>query len=334
MEFVNGKNMPNFGDLDVLPIVRVHLDSLVIGDSPRLCGGDFEHARTLAESDVPLPPLLVHRSTMRVIDGLHRLRAAELQGKREIDVRFVDGDEASSFVLAVEANIAHGLPLSLADRKAAATRIIGLYPQWSDRKIASVTGLSRTTISAVRVRPTDRERQLDTRIGLDGRRRPLDSAERRDAVERLLLKHPKASLRGIARRAGVSPETVRGMRVRLHASRDDGTSADSNAARAGYHGSSREQQAATNSVPALNGAAALTALRADPAFRSSESGRSLLRMMTVYRVLEEHHNKLVDHIPAHSLGWASEAARACADAWQQLAERIEQRRLASAPTEE
>ncbi|MFC7729983.1 hypothetical protein [Actinomadura keratinilytica] len=69
-----------------------------------------------------LPPILVHRRTMRVVDGMHRLRAARLQGRCEIGVRFVDGPDADVFVAAVRANIGHGLPLSLADREAAAAR--------------------------------------------------------------------------------------------------------------------------------------------------------------------------------------------------------------------
>jgi hypothetical protein len=36
------------------------------------------------------------------------------------------------------------VPVRVPDRKAAADRIITAYPRWSDRAIASVTGLSRT----------------------------------------------------------------------------------------------------------------------------------------------------------------------------------------------
>jgi hypothetical protein len=38
-------------------------------------------------------------------------------------------------------NAAHGLPLSLADRKAAARRILGSYSDWSDRSIAAIAGI-------------------------------------------------------------------------------------------------------------------------------------------------------------------------------------------------
>src|SRR5690349_6262411 len=95
-------------DVARLPTGTVRLSSLVICDTPRRSGESLEHVRRLAESEDELPPIVVHRPTMRVIDGMHRLRAAELRGQQEIEVRFFDGDEASSFVLAVRANIAHG----------------------------------------------------------------------------------------------------------------------------------------------------------------------------------------------------------------------------------
>src|SRR5256885_8556385 len=127
---------------------RVPIDSLLPADSPRLSGESMEHARVLAASEAVLPPIVVHRSTRRVIDGMHRLKAAALRGQSDIVVRFYEGDNDEAFIVAVETNIAHGLPLSLADRTAAAVRIIATRPQWSDRRIASITGLAATTVGS------------------------------------------------------------------------------------------------------------------------------------------------------------------------------------------
>jgi len=41
--------------------VLVPIESLVIGDSPRLAGINADHVRVLAEMDENLPPILVHR---------------------------------------------------------------------------------------------------------------------------------------------------------------------------------------------------------------------------------------------------------------------------------
>src|SRR5215475_12583633 len=109
--------------------VSVPISSLLPGDSPRLTGENPEHVQLLAAAQ-GLPPILVHRSTMRVIDGMHRLRAAKLRGDRTIFVKFFEGDDGEAFLLSVDANIKHGLPLSLADREAAASRILALYQQW------------------------------------------------------------------------------------------------------------------------------------------------------------------------------------------------------------
>src|SRR5262249_43856292 len=106
------------------PCRRVPVGSLLPADSPRVGGERLDHVRALADAAVDLPPILVHRPSMRVIDGMHRLRAAQLRGERTIEVQFFDGSDDLVFVAAVQANISHGLPLSRADRQAAAVRIL------------------------------------------------------------------------------------------------------------------------------------------------------------------------------------------------------------------
>src|ERR1700733_805207 len=142
------------GNLDRLPKTRVPVASLMDAESPRCLGEDPEHVRAIAELEEDLPPIVVNRASRRVIDGMHRLKAARLRGDDEVEVRLFDGDDASSFVLAVRVNIIHGLPLTLTDRKAAAERIVKAYPQWSDRMVALVTGLAAKTVAALRGRPS------------------------------------------------------------------------------------------------------------------------------------------------------------------------------------
>src|SRR5689334_7876324 len=89
-------------------IVAVPLLSVRPGDSPRLAGEDKAHIARLAEMDEPLPPILVSRRTMRVIDGMHRLMAASMRGQQTIDVEFYDGSPRDAFLRAVEANVTHG----------------------------------------------------------------------------------------------------------------------------------------------------------------------------------------------------------------------------------
>jgi transposase-like protein len=315
-------------DPEKLPQGRVRVDELVISDSPRLAGENYDHVRTLAESEAKLPPIIVHIPSMRVIDGVHRLLAARLRGYGEVDVRFFDGDDASSFVLAVHVNIAHGLPLTLADRKAAASRIISAYPQWSDRLVATVTGISAKTVAAIRdQRPSAENQHLDSRVGRDGRARPVNQTERRRLTARLLHDNPDASLREIARSVGVSPETVRQMRARLSADHSESTigqpSGDTTTQSAQRGRSWHDNEDETRDT--ANGVSSFRSLQADPAFRYTDTGRSLLRFLSAYQVIQQNGAKIIDTVPAHCLANLAEVARACADSWQEFADYIDKR---------
>jgi hypothetical protein len=87
MEVEEYAGTPLAADGSDLPSGTVPLSRLVTGDSPRLCGENSSHARMLASLRDALPPISVHRPTMRVIDGMHRLRAARLRGADKIKVR-------------------------------------------------------------------------------------------------------------------------------------------------------------------------------------------------------------------------------------------------------
>jgi ParB-like chromosome segregation protein Spo0J len=312
--------------LDHLPIVMVAVSALIAADSPRREGENLEHARTLAEADEALPPIVVHRPTMRVIDGMHRLLAAKLRGNAEIEARFVEGDEASAFVLAVSENVRHGLPLSLADRKAAAERIIACYPQWSDRMVGSVTCLSAKTVATLRQHADHIEVPLAT-MGRDGRVRPRDGEQRRQIARELMLADPSASLRKIAQQAGISPETARHVRMQLNHPDGAGIPApdgDQITAEAGLaarlSGLRAESRRANRAIEAL---------KSDPSFRSTETGRSLLRMLAACQVLGEHGAELIEHIPTHCLERVAAVADACITEWQAFAEQVEQRKRTS-----
>ncbi|MDI3420724.1 ParB/RepB/Spo0J family partition protein [Streptomyces luteolus] len=192
------------------------MSALRRADSPRQYL-DREHIETLAAIDEPFPPIVVRIDTMEVVDGLHRLEAAACRGDREISVRWFQGGQEEGYVYAVHANIAHGLPLSLAERRAAAQHILVTHPQWSDRRIAAVAGLSARAVAELR----DLENGLSAadgaavRVGRDDRARPIDPKRGRLLAARLLGEQPDASLRTIAAQAGVSPGTVRDVRARL-----------------------------------------------------------------------------------------------------------------------
>jgi ParB-like chromosome segregation protein Spo0J len=195
------------------PVEEIPVGMLATGFSPRVDGEDTEHIRNLAETSAELPPILVHRASMTVIDGVHRLRVAELRGQDRIAVRFFDGEQTDARLLAVATNIAHGRPLSAADRKAAAMSIFASHPRWSDRAVAAVAGLSPKRVASLRKETA--LPQADRRIGRDGRVRPVDSSHRRERAGELLRNNPGASLRQIAAQVGLAPATVADVRDRI-----------------------------------------------------------------------------------------------------------------------
>lgn len=307
-------------------VERVPLHLLSGVSSPRTSGADDRHVRTLADLGVPLPPVVVHRPTMRVLDGVHRIRAAELRGESDIEVRYFDGDEEAAFLLAVQLNLAHGKPLSFHDRTAAARRIIASHPHWSDRRIASVTCLSAKAVASLRSCSTGDESQSNKRVGLDGRARPTNPAEGRLLAGRLLVQDPQISLRELARRAGTSLATASDVRQRFRQGREllpprlrDGGPSDRDAP----GGHSGVGSGGLSGSTGLTGAALLDSLRRDPSVRHSESGRRFLQLLSIHPAGPTGWQKLVHGVPAHRADDVARIARDYADAWLHVARTLE-----------
>ncbi|WP_320775636.1 ParB/RepB/Spo0J family partition protein [Streptomyces sp. CRN 30] len=303
--------------------LRLPIRTLLLADSPRLDGEDLDHVRALAEVDEELlPPVVVHRATMRIIDGRHRLLALRMRGIDTVRVRFDDSAE-DPFVLAVQHNVEHGLPLSLADRSAAATRILGSHPHWSDRKIAAVAGLSPGTVRTLRACSTDDSAQSNTRLGRDGRRRPAGrSAEGRVRAGELLRENPDMPLRQVAAAAGISPSTALDVRDRVRDGRDPVPAK----LRDGHH-KKRKKPAAEAPAPrsAVDWESELHRLRVDPSLRYTDTGRFLLRLFDARLLSTDERALLATGVPSHCTTTVANLARVVGAAWHQLAVDLEQR---------
>jgi DNA-binding CsgD family transcriptional regulator len=316
-----------------LPTVVLPISSLLLEGSPRKSGANDKHVRLLAESDVRLPPIVVCGQSMRVIDGIHRVRAAIMRGEEEIEARVYPDAEDDVFVLAVQMNIAHGLPLTRADRMAAAVRIIGLHPEWSNRMIAIVTGLSAGTIGKVRGRSTVQNARSTTRVGRDGRARPIDSAGNRQKVRELLAEKPTASIRAIAKEAGVSPSTVHDVRQQI-STRQDPIPERRRAEQAIGHAlaASRPPFRRSPGNPESAGvdtAASLANLKRDPSLRFCDEGQSLLRWLDKHRVEMTACKEIAETVPEHCADSVAKLARSYARVWTKLAEYLEEYRPGS-----
>jgi ParB-like chromosome segregation protein Spo0J len=329
---------PAIQTTEVTSAVAVPVLTLRPADSPRLNGEDKAHIARLAETETPLPPILVDRRTMRVIDGMHRLMAASLQAQQTIDVIFFDGSEADVFLRAVQENVAHGLPLSQADRRAAAERIVTSHPQMSDRAIGHSVGLAAKTVAAIRKSSSEETTHSNARIGRDGRVRPLDSSAGRRRAAELLTEQPEASLREVARAAGISAATVLDVRKRLERGESpvpDKSVASATRKASGGNGAADSTASDGTSAQALRfssrtaaspePAVAVVKLLRDPSLRNNERGKGMLRLLHVNAVGAEQLPDVADAVPAHCVAVIVQLARQYAKMWQDFAQELDGR---------
>jgi len=318
-------------------VTAVPVLALRPADSPRLNGEDKTHIARLAETETRLPPILADRRTMRVIDGMHRLMAASLQGRQTIDVMFIDGCEADIFLRAVQENVAHGLPLSQADRRAAAERIVVSHPQMSDRAIGHSVGLAAKTIATIRKSSSEEKPQSNARIGRDGKVRPLDSSVGRRRAAELLAQQPDASLRDVARGAGISPATVLDVRKRLERGESPVPQKLASAARKCSVGNGAEDDASNDGACAQtirfssraaappDPAATVVKLLRDPSLRNNERGKGMLQLLQINAVGAEQLPEVADAVPAHCVAIIVQLARQYAKMWQDFAQELDGR---------
>jgi hypothetical protein len=184
----------------------VRLADLVGSYSPRAVRVDEDHVLALAEVLDRLPPVVVDQRTMKVIDGVHRVEASRRLGRTEIRALLFSGSETEALVVAVQANVRHGKPLTRSERQAAAGNLLRRCPDRSDRWVAEVCGLSHSTVA--RIRQAAEALGPGVRTGRDGRRRPVDPAASRRAIVKALAEGPASSFRQVAEAAGVAPSTV------------------------------------------------------------------------------------------------------------------------------
>ncbi|TDC44256.1 ParB N-terminal domain-containing protein [Micromonospora sp. KC213] len=332
----------NYSQQDVF---LVPVEALRRGESPRLAGENEDHIEFFTQTEMPLPPILVHRRTMRVIDGNHRLRAAERRGQVTIAVRFFEGDDERAFIEAVRANQAHGLPMSLADREAAATRILQSSPQRSDRAVAAITGLAPGTVAAIRRRTAVGDVDGVARVGRDGRVRPLNSAEGRRMASEQIARRPEATLREIARSAGISLATARDVRERVRRGDDPvpakmrrgGEPVGDDRAPAPVRRMPREPQSSQSPAaagctcadgcaePVQDQTGLLRSLSRDPSLRFSESGRMMLRWLYARAAGPAGWEEAMSGLPPHCGYLVAKAARNCGAQWLEFASIVERK---------
>ncbi|MFJ7414570.1 ParB/RepB/Spo0J family partition protein [Streptomyces sp. NPDC098077] len=300
-------------------VTEIPISEIQVAGSLRTKGEDLRHIDALAEVWRSLPPVVIHRQTMAVIDGVHRLRALERSGVTRVKAVFFDGDDREAFVLAVKLNAGHGLPLSLADRKAAARRMLADFPEWSNRRLAEATGLSDKTVGTLRSR-AEIPHPASVRLGRDGVAYPVAAAEGRSRSLAFLTVNPGASAREVALASGVSLTTAKDVIRQVRAAVQEQQAPD---ARAGG-GTVTERPKERPGAEEL--AHAVRRLRADPSLRFTEVGRKLLCMLGGSAAQpQDDWAEMASSLPIHCAPVIAELARHHAESWQLLAESLTER---------
>jgi hypothetical protein len=293
--------------------MKVLVASLQAKPFVRLRPLDPEHVSALAEIPHRWPPIVVAAETMLVIDGVHRVAAARQLGMTSIAARFFHGDDHEAFVEAVTGNVKHGLPLSLAERRWAARRLVGTRPERSDRAIAEICGLDHKTVGRLRdsnSSPSGEISQLDTRLGRDRRARPVDVVSLRTRIASAVVESPGDSLREIARRVGASPETVRDVRARLARGDDPIPS--------GVRDTLPPPEPAPAPPPSLLAWVADTACQSQPEAAEFAAWFDQGQASVDWR-------RYVEVVPLSRVYEIADQSRAYADAWKAFAEAVERR---------
>lgn len=333
-----GFDLKNFEEL---PARDVPISALSSGLHLRQGGTNAAHVQLLLEAagSSELPPILVQNDGGRVIDGLHRLEAAKLRADHSIRARFLDCTDSEALVIAMKANSSHGLPLSNADRVSGAKRVLTAHPDWSDRAIAGITGLSAKTIKSLRSRSAGGAHLGSKRLGRDGRRRPVTAGEGRHRAAEYIRAHPNAPLRQVAMETDVSLGTAHDVSARVRR----GASPERNGhrvstARPSVHPANRVADVVTvapgaNDTPLwrkdhtdapLTWAEVAAKVAKDPTVRYTDGGKKFLRWMALHASDPDDWRAFVNSIPAHWLSVIAPIADSIGKEWSLFAERLRQ----------
>ena len=304
-------------------VVEIPIDELNLGPSMRDRGIDPAHVATLAEVPASWPPILVNRSDGSIVDGQHRVLAAKQLGLRRVLGVWFDGTPEEGYLEFVRRNVAHGLPLTLVERRRAARRILGSRPEFSDRGIGALCGLSPRTVARLREEAgTDAARTNGAhhpkgRVGRDGRVRPIDPAAVRKQIAEEIVRQPDASLRKIASAVGASPETVRSVRNEMRTVTCS-TPGDAHAA--------GESLATVRAILAGSRKAPIVdACRDDRAFTDREDGQRFVDWLNSTSVEPGDLWRYVESVPLSRVYVIADEARRRAEFWTRFAMAVEGR---------
>jgi uncharacterized ParB-like nuclease family protein len=105
-------------------------------------------------------------------DGFHRYHAHKRAGVTDIAATIHNGSKDDALVFALGANRANGLRRTNEDKRKCVGIALQRWPEWSNRRVAEVCGVSHMTVSRMRPEEVEQSATVTQRVGKDGVRQP------------------------------------------------------------------------------------------------------------------------------------------------------------------
>jgi hypothetical protein len=122
-----------------------------------------------SKSPMPPPILCKTREATKwwIVDGLHRISALQLLGRKAIECETMLGTFNDALKLALKQNIKHGLRRSNADKQRCIHSALQYWPNASNRQIAEDCGVDESTVRSLR--SNGKPGANAPRVGKDGK---------------------------------------------------------------------------------------------------------------------------------------------------------------------
>jgi hypothetical protein len=135
----------------------INLDRLGISSATqvreRFCNATITHYSERMIAGDQFPPVVVYQNgngTFAIADGFHRIKAATLAQRKQIETIVHHGDHKDALDYALRANLTHGSRLTNADKRKAVLMALDAWPDESDRRIAERCGVDHKTVGTHR----------------------------------------------------------------------------------------------------------------------------------------------------------------------------------------
>lgn len=131
-----------------------------------------------------------------------------------------------------------------------------------------------------------------------------------------MARHPKLSLRQVAKAAGISVSTAHDVRKRMAPPQPDDIQHPAAGQRTRAPGARRQMASSATTV--------MRKLTTDPSLRLTDDGRTLLRLLSSHHLAEDEWWQLAGSVPSRWTTTVADLARAYAMTWLDFAARLDE----------